>query len=68
MDPSSRLWFHGILTRENAEKLLLQCSNVDGTFLVRESASKAGNFVLSLIHKKKVRLFCHISQCQGVQS
>ena len=57
MDPSPRLWFHGLVTRENAEKLLLECSSLDGTFLLRGSTSKVGNFVLSVVHKKKVNCF-----------
>ncbi|KAK6188240.1 hypothetical protein SNE40_004463 [Patella caerulea] len=36
-------WFHGNLSRKDAEKLL--CNN--GEFLVRESSNKAGQFVLS---------------------
>ncbi|KAH8405153.1 hypothetical protein KR222_005442 [Zaprionus bogoriensis] len=48
-------WFHGRLTREAADELLKQ-GYEDGTFLVRESSTAAGDFVLSLFHQGEV---CH---------
>ena len=51
-DASSQLYFHGIITRDIAEKRLLQCSQEEGTFLIRGSASKVGNNVLSMVVKK----------------
>ncbi|XP_073846652.1 SH2 ankyrin repeat kinase [Musca autumnalis] len=48
-------WFHGRLSRESAEEI---CRNgeEDGTFLVRESNTAAGDFVLTLLHQGEV---CH---------
>ncbi|EDV98232.1 tyrosine-protein kinase Shark [Drosophila grimshawi] len=48
-------WYHGRLTREAADDLLKQ-GYEDGTFLVRESSTAAGDFVLSLLHQGEV---CH---------
>ncbi|XP_064537903.1 tyrosine-protein kinase Shark [Drosophila montana] len=48
-------WYHGRLTREAADDLLKQ-GYEDGTFLVRESTTAAGDFVLSLFYQGEV---CH---------
>ncbi|TDG50929.1 hypothetical protein AWZ03_002584 [Drosophila navojoa] len=48
-------WYHGRLTREAADDLLKQ-GYEDGTFLVRESSTAAGDFVLSLLYQGEV---CH---------
>ncbi|KAH8384584.1 hypothetical protein KR093_001801 [Drosophila rubida] len=48
-------WFHGRLTREDADELLKQGCD-DGTFLVRESSTATGDFVLSLLYQGEV---CH---------
>uniref|UniRef100_A0A3Q2YUI6 Breast cancer anti-estrogen resistance protein 3-like n=1 Tax=Hippocampus comes TaxID=109280 RepID=A0A3Q2YUI6_HIPCM len=42
-DPRSHAWYHGPLTREAAEALFER----DGDFLVRDSSSSAGDYVLS---------------------
>lgn len=41
-------WYHGHLSGSNAEKLLT-ARDEPGTFLVRESLSKPGDFVLSVL-------------------
>ncbi|XP_037640145.1 tyrosine-protein phosphatase non-receptor type 6 isoform X2 [Sebastes umbrosus] len=47
-DPTTERWYHGHLSGPNAEKLL--CTRDEpGTFLVRESLSKPGDFVLSVL-------------------
>lgn len=43
----SQPWFHKTLTRQQAETLIATHSNQDGAFLVRESRSHPGYFVLS---------------------
>lgn len=40
-------WFHGHLTGREAEKLILE-KGKNGSFLVRESQSKPGGYVLSV--------------------
>ena len=45
-------WYHGHLSGPNAEKLLLARDEPD-TFLVRESLSKPGDFVLSVLTNEK---------------
>ena len=44
-------WFHGSLKGADAEKLLLSKGSI-GNFLVRESQSKPGQFVISVRYAK----------------
>ena len=46
--PSWARWYHGHLSGKEAEKLLMQKGR-PGSFLVRESQSKPGDFVLSAL-------------------
>ncbi|XP_048678258.2 tyrosine-protein phosphatase non-receptor type 11 isoform X2 [Caretta caretta] len=46
-DPTSERWFHGHLSGKEAEKLLTE-KGKHGSFLVRESQSHPGDFVLSV--------------------
>ncbi|CAH0727482.1 unnamed protein product, partial [Brenthis ino] len=46
-------WFHGKISRETAEKLLKE-DGEDGVFLVRESNSSPGDYVLSVLHQGEV--------------
>ncbi|KAF7997213.1 hypothetical protein HCN44_005490 [Aphidius gifuensis] len=46
-------WFHENLSREGAEQLLQQ-DNEDGTFLVRESSTSTGDYVLSVLFNQNV--------------
>nr|XP_019958680.1 PREDICTED: breast cancer anti-estrogen resistance protein 3-like isoform X2 [Paralichthys olivaceus] len=48
-DPRSHAWFHGPLTREAAESLFGR----DGDFLVRDSSSSPGDYVLSCLWKNE---------------
>ncbi|XP_075965308.1 tyrosine-protein phosphatase non-receptor type 6 [Anarhichas minor] len=51
-DPTTERWYHGHLSGSNAEKLL--CAREEsGIFLVRESLSKPGDFVLSVLTDEK---------------
>ncbi|XP_045468665.1 tyrosine-protein phosphatase corkscrew-like [Harmonia axyridis] len=52
-DPTTQRWFHGNLTGKNAEALLGERGK-SGSFLVRESQSKIGDFVLSVRINDKV--------------
>ncbi|XP_043935559.1 tyrosine-protein phosphatase non-receptor type 6 isoform X2 [Protopterus annectens] len=47
-DPTSERWYHGHLSGSNAEVLLKE-NGFSGSFLVRESLSKPGDFVLSVV-------------------
>ncbi|XP_078132251.1 breast cancer anti-estrogen resistance protein 3 homolog isoform X3 [Sander vitreus] len=46
-DPTSHAWYHGPLSREAAESLFER----DGDFLVRDSSSASGDYVLSCFWK-----------------
>lgn len=46
-DPTTERWFHGHLSAKEAERLMLE-RGINGSFLVRESQSKPGDFVLSV--------------------
>lgn len=46
-------WFHGKISRENAEELLKE-EGEDGVFLVRESNTSPGDYVLSVLHQGEV--------------
>ncbi|KAM7345659.1 SH2 ankyrin repeat kinase [Cochliomyia hominivorax] len=49
-------WYHGKISREYAEELIRNEGSEDGTFLVRESNTAAGDFVLTLMYQGEV---CH---------
>ncbi|XP_072401763.1 tyrosine-protein kinase Shark [Diabrotica undecimpunctata] len=51
------LWYHGRLSREEAEKILSQDDKKDGLFLVRESNTSTGDYVLSVFHNNQVSHF-----------
>ncbi|EFA10985.1 tyrosine-protein kinase Shark [Tribolium castaneum] len=50
-------WYHGKLSREATENLLKEEGRPDGSFLVRESNSSTGDFVLSVLHNNEVSHF-----------
>ncbi|XP_071805162.1 tyrosine-protein phosphatase non-receptor type 11-like isoform X1 [Asterias amurensis] len=52
-DPTTERWFHGHITGKEAEKALME-KGKNGSFLVRESHSKPGDFVLSVRTEDKV--------------
>ncbi|XP_044741677.1 tyrosine-protein phosphatase corkscrew [Chrysoperla carnea] len=52
-DPTTERWFHGHLTGKEAERTLLERSK-NGSFLVRESQSKIGDFVLCVRNDDRV--------------
>ena len=47
-------WFHGKLSRIEAEEVLKENGLDEGLFLVRNSSSAIGDFVLSVVHKDEV--------------
>ncbi|XP_008567914.1 PREDICTED: tyrosine-protein phosphatase non-receptor type 11-like [Galeopterus variegatus] len=54
-DPTSERWYHGHLSGKEAEKLLMEKGR-PGSFLVRESQSKPGDFVLSVLTQELDKL------------
>lgn len=61
-------WFYRGMSREEATQLLLKHGTVDGVFLVRQSLTKPGSYVLCYVYRGKVhhvqiisvRLLCHL--------
>ncbi|XP_033637567.1 tyrosine-protein kinase HTK16-like isoform X1 [Asterias rubens] len=51
------LWFHGKITRETAVHILQENGNTEGLFLVRESTTAPGDFVVSLVHDSQPQHF-----------
>lgn len=60
VDISEEQWLHGTLTREEAESLLID--KEEGTFLVRESARRRGEYAVGLKHGGEVK---HIAVNRG---
>uniref|UniRef100_A0A4X2LVE9 Growth factor receptor-bound protein 14 n=1 Tax=Vombatus ursinus TaxID=29139 RepID=A0A4X2LVE9_VOMUR len=50
-------WFHHRISRDEAQRLIIQQGPVDGVFLVRDSQSNPKTFVLSLSHGQKIKHF-----------
>lgn len=46
-------WFHGKISRDTAERMLKE-EGEDGVFLVRESNTSPGDYVLSVLHQGEV--------------
>lgn len=49
-------WFHGKISRENSEDILRNETRENGLFLVRDSSTSIGDFVLSVLYEDEV---CH---------
>ncbi|XP_064643361.1 tyrosine-protein phosphatase non-receptor type 11-like [Lineus longissimus] len=52
-DPTTERWFHGHISGKEAERYLME-KGKNGSYLVRESQSKPGDFVLSVRCEDKV--------------
>ncbi|XP_073329426.1 growth factor receptor-bound protein 14 isoform X2 [Pagrus major] len=53
----AQAWFHGKLSRDEAQRLITQQGLIDGVFLLRDSQSNPKTFVLSLCHMQKIKHF-----------
>ncbi|XP_006819141.1 tyrosine-protein kinase HTK16-like [Saccoglossus kowalevskii] len=51
------MWFHGKITRDTANHLLETNGNSEGLYLIRESVTAEGDFVLSVIHNEQPQHF-----------
>lgn len=51
---AARPWLHGLISRDQAELLITEAGFADGQFLVRESTSVAGAFVLSVCNSGEI--------------
>ena len=50
-DLSKEPWYHGRVSRVDAEKILDSAGGGEGTYLVRDSLTITGEYVLSLCHQ-----------------
>ncbi|CAG9816444.1 unnamed protein product [Phaedon cochleariae] len=50
-------WYHGRLSRDEADNVLMQDGRKHGLFLVRDSNSSTGDYVLSVYHNDQVSHF-----------
>ncbi|KAM9343784.1 growth factor receptor-bound protein 14 [Pholidichthys leucotaenia] len=48
-------WFHGKLSREEAQRQITQQGLIDGVFLLRDSQSNPKTFVLTMCHMQKIK-------------
>nr|XP_046232621.1 growth factor receptor-bound protein 7 isoform X1 [Scatophagus argus] len=61
----SQPWFHGGVSRKEAQRLIEKQGLVDGMFLIRESQQHAQCFVLSLCYKLKTKHYLVIPCEEG---
>lgn len=52
-DLSREMWYHGRISRTDAEKILDMSGGVEGNYLVRDSLTLTGEYVLSLCYQGK---------------
>ncbi|XP_026781795.3 growth factor receptor-bound protein 10 [Pangasianodon hypophthalmus] len=58
-------WFHGGVSRSEAQQLLEEQGQADGLFLIRDSQLHAQCFVLSLCHQRKIKHYLLIPCEEG---
>lgn len=54
VSPETQPWFHGCISRQEAEDYLIKGGKKDGLFLVRESISQVGSYALSMCYNNKI--------------
>ena len=50
LDPADELWYHGRISRLEAEEFLYNRGMIDGLFLVRDSLATTGEYALTVAH------------------
>ena len=58
-------WYHGNITREHSERLLLDGDFTDGCFLVRDSTNYPGDYTLSILHQRHIEHYRVIVRNDG---
>ena len=53
LDPAEMPWYHGRISRAEAEELLQQKGMTDGLFLVRDSLATTGEYAITLANNKR---------------
>ncbi|XP_078656315.1 tyrosine-protein kinase SYK-like isoform X1 [Branchiostoma floridae x Branchiostoma belcheri] len=54
INPENVQYFHGLISREEAEKILTDAGCSEGMYLLRESTTTSNTYALSLCHRHKV--------------
>ena len=62
---ANQSWFHGLISREEAERRLHACGFIQGMYLVRERQNPPGSFALGLCHDRSVVHYLFDSDPQG---
>ena len=57
-DLSREMWYHGRISRTDAEKILDMNGGIEGTYLVRDSLTLTGEYVLSLCYQVGCSVKC----------
>ena len=53
LDPAEMPWYHGRISRAEAEELLQQQGMTDGLFLVRDSLATTGEYAITLANNSR---------------
>lgn len=53
-DPFKEPWYHGRISRGESEKILERSGLTEGLYLLRDSLSTTGDFVLSVCHRREI--------------
>lgn len=62
-DLSREMWYHGRISRTDAERILEMSGAVEGSYLVRDSLTLTGEYVLSLCYQVSLIVAEHITRC-----
>ena len=58
-DLSREMWYHGRISRTDAEKILDMNGGMEGSYLVRDSLTLTGEYVLSLCYQVSTCVHVH---------
>ncbi|XP_035699141.1 tyrosine-protein kinase SYK-like isoform X2 [Branchiostoma floridae] len=68
INPENVQYFHGLISREEAEKSLTDAGCSEGLYLLRESTTTSNTYALSLCHRNKVYHYAITRNQHGMYS